>query len=48
VRAPRVATPQPDPARIGDSLFVRDDATRTYVPLTPALAAQIRGSKSRL
>ena len=30
-----------DPTRIRDPLFVRDDAARTYVPLTPAVVQEI-------
>jgi len=37
-----------DPARVADPLFVRDDAARTYVPLTPAVAAEIRDGRRRL
>jgi len=37
-----------DPARVADPLFVRDDALRTYVPLTPALLAAIRDGRRRL
>jgi len=37
-----------DPARVTDPLFVRDDAARTYVPLTPALASAIRSGGRRL
>ena len=37
-----------DPDRITDALFLRDDARQTYVPLTPALLAQIRSGERRL
>jgi fatty-acyl-CoA synthase len=37
-----------DPARVTDPLFVRDDAGRTYVPLTAALAEEIRRGRHRL
>ncbi len=37
-----------DPERITDPLYVRDDATQTYVPLTPALLAQVRSGERRL
>jgi fatty-acyl-CoA synthase len=37
-----------DPAGITDPLFVRDDAARTYVPLTPARVAELRGGRRRL
>jgi fatty-acyl-CoA synthase len=37
-----------DPARIADPLFVRDDAARTYVPLTPAVLEELRDGRRRL
>ncbi len=37
-----------DPARVADPLFVRDDAARTYVPLTPARVADVRAGRLRL
>jgi fatty-acyl-CoA synthase len=37
-----------DPARVADPLFVRDDAARRYVPLTPARAADVTGGRLRL
>lgn len=37
-----------DGARTTDPLFVRDDAARTYVPLTPAAVAEIRTGRRRL
>ncbi len=37
-----------DPALVRDPLWVRDDAARTYVPLTPELAAAIRSGRHRL
>ena len=37
-----------DPARITDPLFVRDDATHAYVPLTPAVLAELRDGRRRL
>ena len=37
-----------DPARVADPLFVRDDGSRTYVPLTPAVLEDIRGGRRRL
>ena len=37
-----------DPARVVDPLFVRDDAARAYVPLTPALATAVREGRHRL
>jgi len=37
-----------DVARVGDPVFVRDDAGRTYVPLTPAVLAEIRSGRRRL
>ena len=37
-----------DPARVADPLFVRDDAARTYVSLTPAVLAEIREGRRRL
>ena len=37
-----------DPARVSDPLFVRDDDAATYVPLTPALAADVRAGRRRL
>jgi len=37
-----------DPARVGDPLFVRDDAMRSYVSLTPAVVAEIRAGGRRL
>ena len=36
-----------DPTRVDDPLFARDDAARTYVPLTAAVAAEIRDGKRR-
>jgi fatty-acyl-CoA synthase len=36
-----------DPARVADPLFARDDAGRTYVPLTPAVLAEIRSGRRR-
>ena len=37
-----------DPTRAGDALFVRDDAARTYVPLTSERVAAIKGGALRL
>jgi fatty-acyl-CoA synthase len=37
-----------DPARVADPLLVRDDAARTYVPLTPAVLEEIRTGRRRL
>jgi fatty-acyl-CoA synthase len=37
-----------DPGRIADPLFVRDDAVRSYVALTPARLASIRSGTLRL
>jgi fatty-acyl-CoA synthase len=37
-----------DPERIADPLFVRDDAARSYVALTPARLASIRSGTLRL
>jgi fatty-acyl-CoA synthase len=37
-----------DPARVVDPLYVRDDAARTYVPLTPARRAELQGGGLRL
>jgi fatty-acyl-CoA synthase len=37
-----------EPARTTDPLFVRDDATRTYVPLTSARLADVRSGTLRL
>ena len=37
-----------DVARVADPVFVRDDAARTYVPLTPAILAEIRSGRWRL
>jgi len=37
-----------DVERVADPVFVRDDAARTYVPLTPAILAEIRSGKRRL
>jgi fatty-acyl-CoA synthase len=37
-----------DPERVGDPLYVRDDAARTYVPLTRERAAAIRSGARRL
>jgi len=37
-----------DPACVADPLFVRDDAARTYVSLTPAVLAEIREGRRRL
>jgi len=36
-----------DPARVADPLFARDDARRTYVPLTAGVAAEIRDGRRR-
>jgi fatty-acyl-CoA synthase len=36
-----------DPARISDPLFVRDDGVRAYVPVTPAVADEIRSGARR-
>jgi fatty-acyl-CoA synthase len=36
-----------DPTRVTDPLFVRDDAARTYAPLTPAVLAEIRNRRRR-
>jgi fatty-acyl-CoA synthase len=36
-----------DPARVRDPLLARDDATRTYVPLTPAVLAEVQSGKRR-
>jgi fatty-acyl-CoA synthase len=36
-----------DPARVGDPLFIRDDAARRYVPLTPAIAADLAAGRRR-
>jgi fatty-acyl-CoA synthase len=37
-----------DPGRIADPLFVRDDAARAYVPLTPERHAAIRAGAGRI
>jgi fatty-acyl-CoA synthase len=37
-----------DVARVADPVFVRDDAARSYVPLTPAILAEIRSGRRRL
>ena len=37
-----------DPARVADPLLVRDDAARTYVPLTAALLAELTSGRRRL
>jgi fatty-acyl-CoA synthase len=37
-----------DVARVADPVFVRDDAARTYVPVTPAILAEIRSGRRRL
>lgn len=37
-----------DPARLTDPLFVRDDAARTYVPLTPARFDDLTAGRWRL
>src|SRR5579871_1389392 len=37
-----------DPAAVGDPLFVRADAARAYVPLTPALLDAVRTGHHRL
>src|SRR5437016_5286983 len=37
-----------DPARVTDPLFVRDDAARAYVALTPAVLAELRDGRRRL
>jgi len=37
-----------DPARVADPLYVRDDAARTYVPLTPDVLAALQGGRRRL
>jgi fatty-acyl-CoA synthase len=37
-----------DPSRVADPLFARDDAARTYLPLTPAVAEAIRAGRWRL
>jgi fatty-acyl-CoA synthase len=37
-----------DPARVQDMLFVRDDAERTYVALTPGRFADVRAGRLRL
>jgi fatty-acyl-CoA synthase len=37
-----------DPAVVKDRLFVRDDAARAYVELTPERFAAIRGGTARL
>jgi hypothetical protein len=37
-----------DVARVADPVFVRDDAARTYVPLTPPILAEIRSGRRRL
>ncbi len=47
-RKQRVAEEGFDPAAIGDPLFVRDDAARRYVPLTPALHDDLRRGRLRL
>jgi len=36
-----------DPARVPDPLFVRDDGSRTYVPLTPEVRDEIRRGRRR-
>ena len=36
-----------DPARIADPLFVRDDAARTFAPLTAAILDDIRTGRRR-
>src|SRR4029077_12565359 len=36
-----------DPTRVGDPLFVRDDTTRTYVPLTTTILEEIRSGQRR-
>jgi len=47
-RKQRVAEEGFDPGAIGDPLFVRDDAARRYVPLTPALHDDLRLGRLRL
>lgn len=37
-----------DPGRVADPLFVRDDAGRTYAPLTPGVLEAIRAGRWRL
>jgi fatty-acyl-CoA synthase len=37
-----------DPGQVSDPLFIRDDAARTYVPLTPAALEEIRRGRRRL
>ena len=37
-----------DPSRVRDPVLVRDDARRTYVPLTPPLREAIRSGRYRL
>ena len=37
-----------DPAQVADALLIRDDDRRRYVPLTPALLAEIRSGRRRL
>ncbi len=37
-----------DPVRVADPLFVRDDAARSYVPLTPDVLAAVTGGRRRL
>ena len=37
-----------DPVSVADPVFVRDDAARSYVPLTPTLAADVRSGRIRL
>ncbi len=37
-----------DPATITDPLWIRDDATRAYVPLTPEMAAALREGTRRV
>jgi fatty-acyl-CoA synthase len=47
-RKQALATDGFDPARSADPLFVRDEAARTYVALTPALLAELRDGRRRV
>jgi hypothetical protein len=37
-----------DPRTVADPLFVRDDAARTYVALTPAVVGELGTGRRRL
>jgi fatty-acyl-CoA synthase len=47
-RKQRVADEGFDPALVADPLFLRDDAARRYVPLTPAVYDDLRLGRLRL